>query len=198
MAKRPQQQPFRFVCQLPEVIADTAHLAADSFGALMRLRMAYWRNGPIKDDNKVLARIVGMQPAEWAKTRPELESFFEINRTWTCWTTHRDLEESYKAIAANKTRTEAARLAKLERRLRLKADKHRDNVCDRECDIVSDSSCNNSFDNVLIGSIRRTTRSTAKQPPLKPSLAKAEPVVVDGELDALVTAAESAFVRGKR
>uniref|UniRef100_Q47CK5 DUF1376 domain-containing protein n=1 Tax=Dechloromonas aromatica (strain RCB) TaxID=159087 RepID=Q47CK5_DECAR len=208
MAKRPQQQPFRFVCQLPELIADTSHLAADSFGALMRLRMAYWRNGPIKDDNKVLARIVGMQPAEWAKTRLGLESFFEISNTWTCWTTHRDLEESFKAIAANKARTEAARLAKLNRRMTPETDKPRDRVCDkprdrpsdivcdRPSDIVGNSSCDNSFDNVLIGSIRSDANFSPEKPPLKPSLAKAEPVVVDGELGALVAAAESSFARG--
>lgn len=198
MAKRPHQPPFRFVCQLPEVIADTSHLAADTFGALMRLRMAYWRNGPIKDDNKVLARIVGMQPAEWARTRPELESYFEIDGTWTCWTTHRDLEESYKAIAANKNRTEAARLAKMKHRLKREADKSCDNVCDRPSDIVSDDPCNNAFDNVLIGSIRSTTRGDPEKPPSKPSLAKAETVVVEAEFGPLVAAAEAGFARGQR
>ena len=188
MAKLPMQRPFRFVCQLPEVIADTSHLAADSFGALMRLRMAYWRSGPIRDDNKILARIVGMQQSEWVRTRPELESFFEITNTWTCWITHRDLEESYKAIAKNKSRTEAARLAKLTRRPKLEADK--------SCDKVSDNACNNSFDNVLIGSIQNTARSTPEIPKSKPSQAKDKLVNSSGDLDALVTAVEMTFSGG--
>lgn len=197
MAKRPMQRPFRFVCQLPEVIADTSHLAADAFGALMRLRMAYWRNGPVRDDNKVLARIVGMQPAEWARTRPELESFFEISNTWTCWVTHRDLEASYEAIAANKGRTEAARLAKLNRKLKLNVDKAFDNLCDRTCDngcdSPSDNACNNSFDNVLIGSIGSDHSQRPEVTSFNPSLAKAKPVVSEGGLDALVAAVEAEF-----
>lgn len=186
MASKSLRKPFRFTCQLPELLADTSHLSAESFGALMRLRMSYWRSGPIKDDAKTLVRISGVQIAEWAKVRGDIESFFEISgETWTCWTTHQDMEESYRAISANRKKTEAARLAKLMKRIESNSDRGSNSLCDRG----SESVCNN----VLTGSVHSDRLGKPAKPLENPALARQELVDSDGEIEALVSAVESAF-----
>lgn len=167
MATKPKNRPFRFVCELPSLLADTSHLSAESFGVLMRLRMAYWRNGPIADDNATLARIVGMQMSEWKRARPDVELYFEIaDGQWVCWTTHKDLEDSFNAIKANQQRTEKARLARLEKRI---AENGSHKVCDRDSDNVNGGVCSN----VLIGSIQSLLPGKREKSTFNPALAKA-------------------------
>jgi len=38
----------------------------------MRLMHAYWQSGPAKDDDRVLARLVGLSSDEWANVRPDV------------------------------------------------------------------------------------------------------------------------------
>lgn len=102
-------RPYRYTVNLPDLIADTQHLDAKVFGAYMRLLHAHWRSGPAKDSDRMLARIAGMSPAEWASVRPELEPFFDvIGGSWVHWQTDEDLEAAYAAINANRVRTKAA------------------------------------------------------------------------------------------
>jgi uncharacterized protein YdaU (DUF1376 family) len=102
-------RPYRYTVNLPDLIADTQQLDAKAFGAYMRLLHAHWRSGPAKDSDRMLARIAGMSPAEWASVRPDLEPFFDvIGGSWMHWQTDQDLEAAYAAINANRDRTKAA------------------------------------------------------------------------------------------
>ena len=56
----------------------TRHLDCEQDGAYGRLVRHYWKNGPLPDDDAKLARVVGMVPARWKKTRPTLAEFFVI------------------------------------------------------------------------------------------------------------------------
>lgn len=113
-------RPFRFAVNLPELMSDTSHLSPASFGAYMRLMHAYWRTGPAKNDDRVLARISGMTPREWSAARPEIAPFFDIADEWIHWRLAAELEAAYNAINANRKRTQAATAARKER------DDHRD------------------------------------------------------------------------
>jgi uncharacterized protein YdaU (DUF1376 family) len=58
--------------------SDTRHLDCEQDGAYGRLVRHYWRNGPLPDDDAMLARIVGMELKRWRKVRTVLAPFFVI------------------------------------------------------------------------------------------------------------------------
>lgn len=57
--------------------ADTAHLSAAEHGAYLNLIMHYWTTGGLPDDDRQLARIACMTPAEWRRARPTIKAFFQ-------------------------------------------------------------------------------------------------------------------------
>lgn len=99
MTRYAPRTPFKFVLHLPDHIADTMHLSAEEHGAYLRLLFSYWRGGPLKDDDRVLARIVGLSVDEWAEVRPLVEPFFEVlHGQWMHWRTDDELQAAYEAI----------------------------------------------------------------------------------------------------
>jgi uncharacterized protein YdaU (DUF1376 family) len=60
-----------------DYLADTRRLSLAEHGAYMLLIMEYWRNGGLPDDDKKLARIVGVTTEEWAEIRDTIADFFE-------------------------------------------------------------------------------------------------------------------------
>lgn len=56
--------------------ADTAHLSGTEHGAYLLLIMHYWSTGAIPDDDRQLARIACLTPAEWRRVRPVVQPFF--------------------------------------------------------------------------------------------------------------------------
>ena len=172
-------RPYRYSVQLPELMADTAHLEPAELGCYMRLLFSYWRSGAPKNDDRTLARITGLPIKEWSAIRPEIEVFFDVDREWIHWRTDDDLLAAYEAINGNKKRTVAAREAK--KRLA----KERDSGCDSACDNGRDSTCN--------------TFLTVSKSEQQNHLAKPKAVFVstDAELELAVSAIESGFGGGK-
>ena len=120
-------RPFRFNVQLPALIAETQHLDPEAFGCLMRLMHSYWQSGPAKDDDRVLARIVGLPPDEWAGIRPDVEPFFDVlHGQWINWRLDEELESAYEAINRNRTRTQAATAARKAKRNEQRDDERND------------------------------------------------------------------------
>lgn len=110
-------RPFRFSVQLPALIAETQHLDPEAFGCLMRLMHAYWQSGPAKDDDRILARLVGLTPDEWASIRPDVEPFFDVlDGRWIHWRLDEELEAAYDSINRNAARTKAATAARKAKR----------------------------------------------------------------------------------
>jgi uncharacterized protein YdaU (DUF1376 family) len=58
---------------------DTGHLDCEQDGAYGRLVRWYWRNGPPKDDDGTLSRIIRMPLGRWRKIRPILAEFFTVS-----------------------------------------------------------------------------------------------------------------------
>ena len=158
-------RPYRFSIQLPALIAETQHLDPEAFGCYMRLLHAYWQSGPAKDDNRIIARLVGLAPDEWAVVRPDVEPYFDVlHGQWIHWRLDEELEAAYTAINANRQRTKAATAA---RKARVK-----------QCDVERNDERNDERDEPMqrdverneipIGSTR-TTHSSAAQPPKAPA-----------------------------
>ena len=122
-------RPFRFSVQLPALIAETQHLDPEAFGCLMRLMHSYWQSGPAKDDDRVLARLVGLSPDEWSQVRPDIEVFFDvIHGQWIHWRLDEELEAAYDAINRNRARTKAATAARKARRDDVERNEQRDDA----------------------------------------------------------------------
>lgn len=61
-----------------DYLADTMHLEAREHGAYMLLIMHYWRNGPLPDDDRVLAGIARVSRQAWAaQTGALVRAFFQ-------------------------------------------------------------------------------------------------------------------------
>ena len=59
-------------------LADTAHLSLEEHGAYLKLLMLAWRHPScsIPDDDKQLARMVGVSPRVWRRLRPTVMEFW--------------------------------------------------------------------------------------------------------------------------
>lgn len=128
MNKRPTTnppRPFKFTMRLSDLADDTAYLSPDELGCYVRLLFGYWRNGPPRDDDRLLARIVGLAPDEWIEIRPTIEPLFDVlHGQWIHWRLDEELEAAYDAI------NKASRAGKVAARARW--DKARG--CDRNAD----------------------------------------------------------------
>jgi uncharacterized protein YdaU (DUF1376 family) len=83
---------------------DTSHLSAAEHGAYCLLIMHYWTVGGLPDDDRQLARIAAMTPAEWKRAKPIIRAFFQDG-----WKHKRIEAELAKAKAKHQTRVEAGR-----------------------------------------------------------------------------------------
>lgn len=172
-------RPFRYSVQLPELMADTAHLEPVELGCYMRLLFSYWRSGPPKNDDRTLARITGLPIKEWSAIRPQIEGFFDVDREWIHWRTDDDLLAAYEAINGNKKRTVAATEA---RKLRAKER-------DDQRDVVRDDNRDDQRNVFLTVSKSEEQNHLAKQ--------TAVFVSTDSELELAVSAIEENFGGGK-
>jgi len=80
---------------------DTGHLRAAEHGAYLMLLFHHWSTGSLPTDDRQLATIACMTPAEWRKAKPTLEKFF--GEGWRHGRVEKDLaeaKESYEKRAA--------------------------------------------------------------------------------------------------
>lgn len=79
---------------------DTAHLDDSQERAYFRLVLFYWDRGALPDDDKQLARIVHFTPKKWEKTRPILQTFFDLpgDGLWHHKRIDKELKKSEKFI----------------------------------------------------------------------------------------------------
>lgn len=65
---------------IADYMADTSHLTTVEHGAYLMLIMNYWQRGQsLPNDDRKLARIVGLGPREWKRMRDTISEFFEIS-----------------------------------------------------------------------------------------------------------------------
>lgn len=61
-------------------LADTTHLSVEEHGAYLLLLMAMWRrNGSVPNDDKDLARIVGLSLTKWRKIKVRILPFLAVD-----------------------------------------------------------------------------------------------------------------------
>lgn len=61
-----------------DYLADTTMLSTEQHGAYLLMLMAYWKNGPLPDDDEILANITRLPIDRWKKTRGLLLGFFSV------------------------------------------------------------------------------------------------------------------------
>jgi len=87
-------------------LADTRHLTAEEHGAYLLLLMCAWRTRgcALKDDDRFLARSVGVTLPRWRRLRPVIADFFAIeDGLWR----QKKLTEVYKGVESRVARNRA-------------------------------------------------------------------------------------------
>lgn len=61
-------------------LADTHHLSLEEHGAYLKLLMIAWRSDPfgLPDDDKLLARMLGIPGRRWSKLKPTVMAFWTL------------------------------------------------------------------------------------------------------------------------
>lgn len=59
-----------------DYLADTGHLTALEHGAYMLMILHYWQNGGLPENERLIARVARLTPAEWAESRDVLAALF--------------------------------------------------------------------------------------------------------------------------
>ena len=88
-------------------LADTRHLTTEEHGAYLLLLICMWRapGCVLKDDNRLLSRMVGVSARRWVKLRPVLEDFFVISEgRWQ----QKKLNLVYEAVATKVEKNRAS------------------------------------------------------------------------------------------
>jgi len=91
--------PLRLLIDISAWQAETQIMSAAERGALLALKMFFWRTGPLPDDDAVLARITSMEPKDWRKARKAIEPLFIVRSgEWMRQDWIDELEEAYAAV----------------------------------------------------------------------------------------------------
>lgn len=91
--------PLRLMLNISDWQAETQIMSAAERGALLALKVFFWRIGPLPDNDDALARIAGMDTKDWRKARKALEPLFIVRHgEWTRQDWIDELEETYAAV----------------------------------------------------------------------------------------------------
>lgn len=85
-----------------DYLAGTSRLTTELHGAYLLLIMDYWMNGPLPDDDALLASITKMTPDAWSNARAKLKHYFSIESG--CWKQKR-IEEELAAATEKKRKS---------------------------------------------------------------------------------------------
>ena len=113
------KRPKRIMIEIEPWLSETAAMSAHEVGALLLLKMFYWRTGPILDNDKSLSRIVGMEMKDWKKARKALEPLFIVGGgEWLRIDWNDEIEAAYRAVAKAKEKGKNAITARWDRQKR--------------------------------------------------------------------------------
>ena len=93
-----------------DYLSDAAHLSTLEHGAYLLLIMTYWQRGEsLPADDKKLARICRIGPREWARIKPAISEFFQVDcNTWS----HRRIETELQNVRAKSLKKRNGGLAR--------------------------------------------------------------------------------------
>ena len=113
------KRPKRIMIEIEPWLSETAAMSAHEVGALLLLKMFYWRTGPILDNDKSLSRIVGMEMKDWKKARKALEPMFSVvGGEWFRADWNDEIEAAYRAVKKASDASKAANEARWGKRNR--------------------------------------------------------------------------------
>lgn len=93
-----------------DYLSDAAHLSTLEHGAYLLLIMTYWQRGEaLPADDKKLARICRVGPREWARIKPAISEFFQVDcSTWS----HKRIESELQNVRSKSLKKRAGGLAR--------------------------------------------------------------------------------------
>lgn len=100
-------------------LADTRHLSTEEHGAYLLLLMCAWRTRgcALKDDDRFLARLVGVSSHRWRRLKPVMSEFFDVSdgvwRQKKLLDVYRGVETRVAKSRANGARGGRAKAAKV-------------------------------------------------------------------------------------
>lgn len=98
---------------IADYLADTSRLTTEQHGAYLLLLIDYWRNGPLPDDDAVLAQITRMSPDAWSNARSTIQAFFKQESSkWVHGRVEAELAKAKRNGETNSTRAKAAARAR--------------------------------------------------------------------------------------
>jgi uncharacterized protein YdaU (DUF1376 family) len=101
MSERPFMQLY-----VSDYLGDTRHLSCEQHGAYLLLLMTMWNaDGALPDDDKKLARCVGVTLKKWLALKPDVAEFFTIADGF--WTHSRLTKERQKGERKSELRSAA-------------------------------------------------------------------------------------------
>ena len=78
-----------------DYLSATTRLTTEQHGAYLLLLMDYWKNGPLPDDDQILAQITRMPLDAWSNARSILQAFFQVSdKHWVHARVERELAEA--------------------------------------------------------------------------------------------------------
>lgn len=136
--------------------AKTAHLSLSERGAYRALMDEYWeRQGPIPSDDKVICRLIGCFPDEWAEVRDAVLAFFtEEGGKLQHKRIQEEIDKAVSNYEAKRERMAKAREAKAARNS-LK-DSAEDKAIDKADDKAIDSADDKAIDKLVNKPIKHT------------------------------------------
>lgn len=114
---KPEKKPDVFMpLYIGDYFGGTSRLTTEQHGAYLLMIMDYWMNGPLPDDDAILASITRLNQDAWSMHKQCLKHFFSIeNGVWKHKRVEEELAKAYeqKRKAEDKARRAAeARWAK--------------------------------------------------------------------------------------
>jgi uncharacterized protein YdaU (DUF1376 family) len=101
--------PQRLLIDIAAWTCETTALSTLESGAFLKLKMYFWRRGPLPDRDTTLATICGLSPSEWKQARKALEPLFSVSYgEWVHPNWADELEQAYEAIRTKSAQGKAA------------------------------------------------------------------------------------------
>ena len=96
-----------------DYLASTSRLTTEQHGAYLLLIMDYWKNGPLPDNDAVLAQIARLSPDAWSNAQAVLKQFFSIyDGHWRHGRIEKELANAAEQKQKNRDRAKAAAQAR--------------------------------------------------------------------------------------
>jgi uncharacterized protein YdaU (DUF1376 family) len=108
-----------------DYLADTTRLSTEQHGAYLLLIMDYWRNGPLPNDDKTLAKITKLSLRSWRLNRAIIEPLFVVkDGVWR----HKRIDQELAEAAQNAARHEERARVAAEKRWEKHRSKHASSI----------------------------------------------------------------------